>query len=83
MFGRAVGYYRVSDRAPILDLPIYLGASFEAGNVWGSRDDISFGSLRTAASGFIAADTPIGPTFFAVGQSGGNTSVYLILGRVF
>jgi NTE family protein len=83
MFGRAVGYYRVSDRAPILDLPIYLGGSFEAGNVWGSRDDISFGSLRTAASGFIAADTPIGPTFFAVGQSGGNTSVYLILGRVF
>lgn len=83
MFGRAVGYYRVSDRAPILDLPIYLGGSFEAGNVWGSRDDIGFGSLRTAASGFIAADTPIGPTFFAVGQSGGDTSIYLILGRVF
>jgi NTE family protein len=83
MFGRAVGYYRVSDRAPILDLPIYLGGSFEAGNVWGSRDDIGFGSLRTAVSGFIAADTPIGPTFFAVGQSGGDTSIYLILGRVF
>jgi NTE family protein len=83
MFGRAVGYYRISDKAPILDLPIYLGGSFEAGNIWGSKDDISFGSLRTAASGFIAADTPIGPAFFAVGQSGSNTSIYLILGRVF
>jgi NTE family protein len=83
LFGRAVGYYRISDKAPILDLPIYLGGSFEAGNVWGSKDDISFGNLRTAVSGFVAADTPIGPAFFAVGQSGGSTSIYLILGRVF
>jgi NTE family protein len=83
MFGRAIGFYRLSDKAPILDLPIYLGGSFEAGNVWGSRSDISFGSLRTAASAFIAADTPIGPVWFAAGQSGSDTSIYLILGRVF
>ena len=83
LFGRAVGYYRLSDKAPILDLPIYIGGSLEAGNVWGSKSDISFGGLRTAASGFIAADTPIGPAWFAVGQSGSDTSIYLILGRVF
>ena len=83
LFGRAIGYYRISDKAPVLDLPIYLGGSFEAGNVWGSRDDISFGSLRTAVSGSIAADTPVGPAFFAFGQSGSSTSVYLILGRIF
>jgi NTE family protein len=83
LFGRALGYYRITDKSPILDLPIYLGGSLEAGNVWGSRDDISFSNLRTAVSSFIAADTPIGPAFFALGQSGHATSIYLILGRVF
>jgi NTE family protein len=83
LFGRAVGFYRLSEKAPILDLPIYLGGSLEAGNVWSNRSDISLGSLRTAASAFIAANTPIGPAWFAVGQSGSDTSIYLILGRVF
>jgi NTE family protein len=83
LFGRIVGYHRVSEKSPIFDLPIYVGGSFESGNVWGSTSDISFGNLRTSVSGFIAADTPIGPAWFAVGQSGSNTSVYLILGRLF
>lgn len=83
LFGRMVGYHRISDQSPILDLPIYVGGSFEAGNVWTNTSDISFGNLRTSASGFIAADTPIGPAWFAVGQSGSNTSVYFILGRLF
>lgn len=83
MFGRAVGFYRMTDKAPILDLPVYVGGSIEAGNVWTSTSDISLGSLRTAASAFIAADTPIGPIWFAYGQSGSTGSIYLVLGRVF
>jgi NTE family protein len=81
--GRAVGFYRISDRSPILDLPIYVGGSFEAGNVWQLRSDFSLSSLRTAASAFIAADTFMGPVWLAYGQSGGNSSVYLVVGRVF
>ena len=83
LFGRAVAYHRISSRAPILDLPIYIGGSFEAGNVWSRSSDISIGSLRTSVSGFIAADTPIGPLWFAGGQSGNDTSFYIVLGRVF
>lgn len=83
LFGRAVGYYRLTDRSPILDLPIYLGGSLEAGNVWDERRDISLGDLRTAVSGFIAADTILGPVFLGLGQSGGNGSIYLGLGRIF
>ncbi len=83
LFGRAVAYHRLSDKAPILDLPIYVGGSLEVGNVWSERGDISLGSLRTAASAFVAADTPIGPVWFAYGLSGGNGSIYLVLGRVF
>lgn len=83
LFGRAVVFHRISRQAPILDLPIYIGGSLEAGNVWSNTSDISFDSMRTAASGFIAADTPIGPLWFGLGQSGSETSVYLVLGRVF
>ena len=83
LFGRAVAYHRLSDHAPILDLPVYVGGSFEFGNVWARSSEISFGDLKTSASGFIAADTPIGPFWLAVGQSGSDTSIYLILGRIF
>ena len=83
LFGRAVGFYRLTGKSPILDLPVYVGGSLEAGNVWTLRSDISLGSLRTAASAFVAADTPIGPVWFAYGQSGDTGSVYLVLGRVF
>jgi NTE family protein len=83
LFGRAVAYHRISDKSPILDLPVYIGGSFEAGNVWTKTSDISLGRLRTSVSGFIAADTPIGPAWFAVGQSGSDTSIYIVLGRLF
>ena len=83
LFGRAVGYRRISNKAPILDLPIYVGGSFEVGNVWAKTSDISLGDLRTGVSGFIAADSPIGPLWLAIGQSHSDTSVYLVLGRVF
>ena len=83
LLGRAIGYYRLSHNSPIIDVPIYVGGSLEAGNVWASTSDISLGSLRTAASAFIAADTPIGPVWFAYGQSGSVGSIYLALGRLF
>lgn len=83
LFGRAVAFHRISGKAPILDLPIYIGGSFEAGNVWSRSSNISLGSLRSSVSGFIAADTPLGPLWFAAGQSGSDTSIYLVLGRVF
>jgi NTE family protein len=73
LFGRAIGYCPISDRSPILDLPIYVGGSFEVGNVWQRRSDIGLDRLRTAVSGFVAADTLIGPVWLAFGQSGSNS----------
>lgn len=83
LFGRAVGYYRISDKSPIMDLPVYVGGSLEAGNVWEDRDEISLGRLRPAFSLFVAAATPIGPLWLAYGNSRGDGSIYLVLGRVF
>lgn len=83
LFLRGVAYHRISQKAPILDLPIYIGASVEAGNVWRDPGDVSLGSLRTGFSAFVAADTLIGPVWLAYGNSEGSSTIYLVLGRTF
>jgi NTE family protein len=68
----------------ILSVPAYLGASFEAGNVWTDRHQISFGSTRKDFSLFFGADTYIGPAYLAAGyDDSGSTAFYLFLGRSF
>jgi NTE family protein len=83
IFGRAVFYHRLSEVAPIVNLPLYIGGSVEVGNTWQALDDVSLGNLRPAGSLFVGADTPLGPVFFAGGLTRGNGALYLILGRVF
>jgi NTE family protein len=52
------------------------------GNVWQQRNDVSASGLLTAGSVFVAADTWVGPFYFAYGRtSGGQSSFYLYLGR--
>ncbi len=68
----------------ILDVPAYVGASFEVGNVWTQRSDISLDSARRDASLFFGADTYIGPVYLAVGyDEAGTTGFYLFLGHNF
>jgi NTE family protein len=79
-------YYRQIGRggSGVLDLPAYIGASIEAGNVWQDRDDASFGGLRKDASLFFGVDTPLGPVFLGAGfDEGGGRAFYLFLGRTF
>jgi NTE family protein len=83
LFGRIVGYHRISEQSPILNLPIFIGGSLEAGNVWSSKEDISFSDLTVAGSAFIGADTPIGPMWLAYGQSSEGGAIYLVIGRLF
>lgn len=68
----------------VLELPAYAGLSFEVGNVWNSRKDASFDSLRHDASLFFGADTPLGPLYLAAGYDDRHRSAfYLFLGRSF
>jgi NTE family protein len=68
----------------ILDLPVYVGVSLEAGNVWDNRRDISFDSARTNGSVFIGLDTLLGPVYLATGfDDDGGSAYYLFLGRTF
>jgi NTE family protein len=70
--------------AGYLDVPAYLGVSLEAGNVWQTRGDSSFGGTRKDASVFLGLDTPIGPVYIATGfEDGGSEAFYLFLGRTF
>jgi len=80
--GKLVFYRRVSARPEgLLYLPMYVGASFEAGNVWQTRSEMSFDSTRANGSLFVGFDTYIGPVFLAAGVAeGGDSNVYLFIG---
>ena len=79
--GRVV-YYHQLDKVPLIGGGIYAGGSLETGNVWQQRNDVSASGLLTAGSVFVAADTWLGPFYFAYGRaSGGQSSFYLFLGR--
>jgi len=79
---RFVYYRRVGESAGgLFDVPIYLGVSAEAGNVWQSRSDISLDSARVNGSLFAGLDTIIGPVYLGAGfAEGGSASFYLFLG---
>lgn len=80
--GRLVYYRRLGDYAGgLLEVPVYLGASAEVGNVWQDRSDIDVGSLLVNGSLFAAFDTFFGAVYVAVGfAEGGDNAFYLSIG---
>ncbi|HNP37234.1 MAG TPA: patatin-like phospholipase family protein [Woeseiaceae bacterium] len=79
---RVVYYGRIGSTAgALLEVPVYLGASVEAGNVWGSSEDVAVNDLLMNGSLFIGLDTYFGPVYLAAGLSeGGGTNFYLFVG---
>ncbi|MBT8100698.1 MAG: patatin-like phospholipase family protein [Gammaproteobacteria bacterium] len=79
---RLVYYRRVGDTAGgLFDIPIYLGASLEAGNVWQNRSDIDISSTLVNGSLFAGFDTYFGAIYLAAGfAEGGGTNYYLFIG---
>ncbi len=82
---RLLLYRQIGRGGPgFLDVPVYLGLSLEAGNVWQKRSDASFGGTRKDASLFLGLDTPIGPVYLGTGfEEKGSEAFYLFLGRTF
>jgi NTE family protein len=82
---RAIYYRQIGEGGPgFLNVPVYLGASIEQGNVWSSRSAMSFSSARTNGSLFVGLDTVLGPVYFATGfDDKGGSAYYLFLGRTF
>jgi NTE family protein len=74
----------LGDSRLVLKVPVYLGASFEAGNAWNDRDEIRFDSLLYAGSVNIVIDSTLGPIYLVHGfAKGGKQANYLSLGRTF
>ena len=67
-----------------LKMPLYIGLSAEAGNVWNKRSDINFESLILAGSIFLGIKTYLGPVYLAYGQAQrDHSSIYLNVGQRF
>ncbi|MGE5893417.1 MAG: patatin-like phospholipase family protein [bacterium] len=80
-FGRLVAYWRATQS---LLGDFYLGGSIETGNVWQENGNASLDDLVLAGSLFIGYDTKFGPLYFGMGTAeGGNSSLYIYLGRTF
>jgi len=66
------------------EFPAYIGMSFELGNTWEHRGDMSLGSARKDGSVFLAFDTFLGPVYLGTGyDQRGSAGYYLFLGRTF
>ncbi len=78
---RLVYYRRIGNSRGILDTPIYLGISAEAGNVWQNRSDMSFDTMQWNGSAFAGFDTFFGPVYVAAGfAEQGESNFYLFIG---
>jgi NTE family protein len=79
---RLVYYRRIGDAAGgLFEMPVYIGASIESGNVWTRSDAIGFDSLLTNGSLFLGLDSYFGPVYIAAGMAeGGGTNFYLFVG---
>ncbi len=63
-------------------LPIYLGASFESGNVWGIDETRKYSDLIHSGSIYLGTDTSFGPAALGVGvTSDGESTFFLSIGK--
>ncbi len=79
-------YYRKvgSGGEGFLNVPAYLGLSYEVGNVWESRSDAGFSGARQHGSLFLGLDTLLGPVYLGAGiGEDSDNAFYLFLGRTF
>ena len=82
--GRLIFYRNIGARPGSFGVPVYVGGSLEAGNVWQARSDMAFDDLIVAGSLFVGLDTPLGPFYLAYGHAeGGDNSAYMFLGQTF
>ena len=79
--GRLVYTYRFSDLPSALGAGLYLGGSFEVGEVSNRFDPTTASGTLYCGSLFFGADTILGPFYFAWGRSAdGSGALYVMLG---
>lgn len=83
VFGAAIYQFDLGrDMLNMTTLPLYLGISAEAGNIWRLNEDIEFDELILASSVYIGTDTRFGPLALGVGVTDDNESSFFVsIGR--
>ena len=79
-------YQRKLTRSGVLpiDVPVYVGASVEGGNLWQDKDDVDLGDLVMAGSIYLAVNSPLGPIYVAYGRNEEELdAIYLSIGWPF
>ncbi|USX14808.1 patatin-like phospholipase family protein [Oxalobacteraceae bacterium OTU3CAMAD1] len=83
VLGRVVMAKRIGVMPTALGGDVRLGFSLESGAAYGPENQLKLGSLKQAASGFVAVDTRFGPLYFGSGATkSGDSSLYLFLGPI-
>lgn len=83
LLGRSVYYRRLTDDSRLFSVPVYAGASLEAGNVFLSRSEVGWDEMIFAGSAFVGVDTFFGPIFLGYGHADtGDSSWYLTFGSL-
>lgn len=88
VFARLKYLYRLlGDSNNVFHFPVYLGATLEAGNVFGDYtqpEKIDWNNTKQSGSLFIGMNTPLGPTYLAYGyHNADKQSVYFYFGKSF
>ncbi|MCG9698261.1 patatin-like phospholipase family protein [Shewanella sp. Isolate11] len=83
VFGAFIYQYDLGrDMLGMTDYPLYLGTSFEAGNIWMSREEVNLGDLIYGGSVYFGTDTSVGPAALGFGWADdGEKSIFLFLGK--
>lgn len=85
LFGAFIYQYDLGrDALGLQDYPLYLGASLEAGNVWGASDKMQLNDLIYGGSLYLGTTTAFGPAALGIGLTDdGEESMYLFIGKNF
>ncbi len=78
--------YRIKDGGFFgsLNAPLYAGFSLEVGDAWNDDDAETLSSFKKSGTIYVAADTFLGPLYFAYGHAlDAEQSFYLYLGEKF
>jgi NTE family protein len=80
-FGRLEGQYRLDLDTPLYGLDLIAGIAVEAGRMTKPYTETSLTGWQKSVSGYIAANTPIGPIYLGVADSkNGKGRFYLFVG---
>jgi NTE family protein len=84
VYAQAAYYRELASGSSLFKIPVYVGGSIEAGNVYDDIDDFTAASLIVSGSIFVGVDSIIGPIYVAGGLTeDGDTAVYFFVGQVF